>query len=106
MGHHWAPEASEASCGIAGARRGLGTQDATPVALRRDFVRHLRPGDPAPSGPPLGPWGTLWKGVVVLEREGSSDKTGVGRAKDNGAATVQHKSPGRSCKRTRHLSQP
>ena len=36
------------------ARRGWGTQRANPGALRRKVFVCLCPGDPAPSGPPLG----------------------------------------------------
>ena len=35
--------------------------------------------------------------MVGQAREGTSDKTGVGRTKDDGAVTVQHKSPGTPC---------
>ena len=38
---------------------------------------------------------------MVQEREGTYDKTGVGKTKDDGAATMQHKSPGTPCRRTR-----
>ena len=41
---------------------------------------------------------------MVQEREGTSDKTGVGRTQDDGTATVQ--SPGTSCRCTRHPRQP
>ena len=39
-------------------------------------------------------------------REETSYKTGVGKTKDDGAATMQHKSPGTPCRRTRHPLQP
>ena len=39
---------------------------------------------------------TFWNDA----REGTSDKTGVGRTKDDGAVTVQRKSHGTPCKRT------
>ena len=68
--------------------------------LQRNVIVRLRLGDPAPSGPPLG------KGVVGQGREGISDKTGVGRTKDDGAATVHCKSPGTPRGRTRHPRQP
>ena len=44
--------------------------------------------------------------MVGQAREGTSDKTGVGRTKDYGAVTVQRKSPGTPCRRARHLCQP
>ena len=64
------------------ARRGWGTQRANP-------------------GAPEAPCG-----MVGQAREGTSDKTGVGRTKDDGAVTVQRKSPGTPCKRARHPRQP
>ena len=39
----------------ASARRGSGTRGANPGPLRHLAVVRLRPGDPAPRGPPLGP---------------------------------------------------
>ena len=45
-------------------------------------------------------------GGGIQEREGTSDKTGVGRTKDDGAATVQRKPPGTPRRRTRHPRQP
>ena len=44
--------------------------------------------------------------MVGQDREGTSDKTGVGKTKDDGAATVQRKLPGTPRKRTCHLRQP
>ena len=51
------------------------------------------------ASPATGGWGGggLWKGMVGQAREGTSNKTGVGRTKDNGAVTVQRKSPGTPC---------
>ena len=74
-----------------------GDQAPTLGPLRHSAVVRLRPGDPAPSGPPLGPLRHPWKGMVGQEREGTPDKTGVGRTKDDGAVTVQRKSPGTPC---------
>ena len=44
--------------------------------------------------------------MVGQAREGTPDKTGVGRTKDDGAVTVQRKAPGTPCRRTRHPRQP
>ena len=45
-------------------------------------------------GAPVGPRGALWKGIVGQAREGTSDKTGVGRTKDDGGVMVQRRFPG------------
>ena len=101
-GHHWGPEAF---CRSVSACRGSGTQRANP---RAPAAQHHF--SPASRGS-----GTQWAttgapeahcGMVVQEREGTSDKTGVGRTKDNGTATVQRKSPGTSRRRTCHPRQP
>ena len=55
---------------------------------------HRGGGGGAPLGPLRRP---LWKRMVGQAREGTSDKTGVGRTKDDGAVMVQHKSPGTPC---------
>ena len=53
VGHLWGPGALRAATS---ARRGSGPQGANPGApLRHSAVVCLRPGDPAPSWPPLGP---------------------------------------------------
>ena len=99
---------------------------AEPTAIAGGFgFRHLltHPGEPAPSGPPLGllrclPGRTGVMGLceqgtprseahrkdpcsavcpvlrIVEDREGTLDKIGVGRTKDNGAATVRRNHPG------------
>ena len=59
-----------------------------------------------PVGHHWGPCGALWKGVVVQEREGTTDKTGVGRTREDGAVMVRRKSPGTPRRRTRHPRQP
>ena len=68
-------------------------------------------GGQGPGNQPRGPCGTAprfvcaqgiqhpvghcwWKGMVGEAREGTPDKTGVGRTKDGGAVTVQRKAPG------------
>ena len=87
------------SCGTVSARRGLGTQRANPGAPAAQ--RHCSPApSPAiqhPVGHRWGPRGALWKGVVGQEREGTPDKTGPGKTKDDGPATVQRKSGGTPC---------
>ena len=84
--------------------RGFGTQWAnpgTPAAQRRVL--------PVPRGSSTQ-WATTGAPEAhcgkVQEREGTSDKTGVGRTKDNGTAAMQRKSPGTSRRRTRHQRQP
>ena len=52
VGRHWAPDVF---CGPTSARRGSGTQGANPGPLWHSAAVRLCPGDPAPSGPPLGP---------------------------------------------------
>ena len=47
--------APDAFCGATSVRRGSGTHGANPGPLRHSAVVRLCPGDPAPSGPPLGP---------------------------------------------------
>ena len=66
--------------------------------LRHSADVRLRLGDPAPSGPPLGPL------RLPVERNGGPGKgrnlrqnRGGGRTKDDGAVTVQRKSPGTPC---------
>ena len=73
--------------------------------LQRNVIVRLRPGDPAPSGSPLGPLRRPVERSGGAGKEGTSDKTGVGRTKDDGAATLQRKSPGTPHRRTRHLRQ-
>ena len=56
MGHpEGQPRGRATQCLCPSTRRGSGTQGANPGALRHSAVVRLRPGDPAPSGPPLGP---------------------------------------------------
>ena len=70
--------------------------------LRHSAIVRLCPGDPAPSWPLLGPLRRPVERMVGQAREGTSDKTGVGRTKDDGAVTVQRKSPGTPCRRACH----
>ena len=60
VGHHWGPGAFG---GATSARRGSGTQGANPGPLQHSAAVRLRPGDPAPRWPPLGPkahYGKEW----------------------------------------------
>ena len=94
---HW--ERTWGFGGVGSARGGSGTQKANPGAPAARYR-----SSPAPRGS-SSQWattGALWKGVVGQAREGATDKTGVGRTKDDGAASVQRKPPGTPRRRTRH----
>ena len=48
---------------------GSGTQGTNPGPLWHNAVVRLRPGDPAPSGPPLGPCGAGYLGLTHTETQ-------------------------------------
>ena len=83
---------AEGVVGVGGGGGGHGSKSVTP--RQSHGARPVRlvwsPGDGV-GGDHWGPSGALWKGMVGQAREGTSDKTGVGRTKDDGAVTVQRK---------------
>ena len=89
------------------ARRGWGTQRANPGALQRKVFVCLCPGDPAPSGPPLGPLMRSGRGENWLAR-GGGGVVGAPRRRGGGSGNgapvteplVQYQSPRREVVRS------